>query len=381
MTITGASPTPVAPKEEPQALLKEARRRRRLRWLGGAIIAACVGALIIGLLQGGGAPRRPSVHRSRPSRSAPLSQPSRSALAAGALLDRPQALAVDSNGDVFISNQGSNQVLVRLPSGAVTPFAGDGHAGFGGDNGPAVAAELNVPQGIAVGGNGVVYVADSGNNRIRAIARGGVITTVAEVADPSALCLGPSNSLYVVDGVGVQEIASNGAITTILPLTDVVNGNIVNEPAIGGSSFAFFPSALAATSTGDLYIANSSPKLLLRYASGTLSLVGSGSVEQGGPYVTPNGLAASPSGAVYVGDYGAFAVDRVIAASLAPVFTFAVHSVPGLDGFRPSGVAVTSNGTVYVDTDGVNGGSNRPALVRISPDGQVLLLAAGPLTS
>jgi sugar lactone lactonase YvrE len=380
MTITGAPPTRVAPKEESQAPLKEARRRR-LRWLGGAVIAACVGALIIGLLHGGGAPRPPAVHGSRPSRSAPLSQPSRSALAAGALLDRPQALAVDPNGDVFISNQGSNQVLVRLPSGNVMPFAGDGHAGFGGDNGPALAAELNVPQGIAVGGSGVVYVADSGNNRIRAIAPGGVITTVAEVASPSALCLGPSNSLYVVDGVGVQEIASNGAITTILPLTTVVNGNIVNEPAIGGSPFAFFPSALAATSTGDLYLANSSPKLLLDYANGRLSLVGSGSVVQGGPYVTPNGLAATPSGAVYVGDYGAFAVDRVLGTSLTPVFTFAVHSVPGLDGFRPSGVAVTSNGTVYVDTDGVNGGSNRPALVSISPDGRVHLLAAGPLTS
>jgi hypothetical protein len=381
MTITEPSRTRVAPKEESQALLKEARRRRRLRWLGGVIIAASVGALIIGLLHGGGVHRPPAVHASPPAHSAPVAQPSRSALAAGALLDRPQALAVDANGDVFISNQGSNQVLVRLPSAKVTPLAGDGHAGFGGDNGPAVAAELNVPQGIAVGDNGVVYVADSGNNRIRAIAPGGMITTVAEVADPSALCLGPSNSLYVVDRVGVQQIASNGAITTILPLTNAVNGRIVNEPTIGGSPFALFPSALAVTATGDLYIANSSPKLLLQYANGTLSLVGSGSVVQGGPYVTPNGLAATPSGAVYVGDYGAFAVDRVLGTSLTPVFTFALHSVPGLDGFRPSGVAVTSNGTVYVDTDGVNGGSNRAALVSISPDGRVQLLAAGPLTS
>jgi NHL repeat len=381
MTITGAPPTPVAPKEESQALLKEARRRRRLRWLGGFIVAACAGALIIGLLHGRGAPRPPAVHAGRPSRGAPLTHPSRPVLAAGALLDRPQALAVDANGDVFISNQGSNQVLVRLPSGKVTPFAGDGQAGFGGDNGPAVAAELNVPQGIAVGGNGVVYVADSGNNRIRAIAPGGVITTVADVADPSALCLGPSGSLYVVDGVGIQQIASNGAISTILPLTSVVNRTIVNEPAIGGSPFAFFPSALAVTATGDLYIANSSPKLLLDYANGTLNLVGAASVDEGGPYVTPNGLAASPGGAVYVGDYGAFAVDRVVGTSLTPVFTFALHSVPGLDGFRPSGVAVTSDGTVYVDTDGVNGGSNRAALVSISPDGLVHLLAAGPLTS
>jgi sugar lactone lactonase YvrE len=384
MTITVPPRTPVAPKdpkEESHALLKEARRRRRLRWFGGAIIAACVGALIVGLLHGGDVPRPPAAHGSRPSRSAPLSGPSRSALAAGALLDRPQALAVDSNGDVFISNQGSNQVLVRLPSGKVMPFAGDGHAGLGGDNGPAVAAELNVPQGIAVGGNGVVYVADSGNNRIRAVAPGGVITTVAEVADPTALCLGPSDSLYVVDGVGIQQVASDGAISTILPLTSDVNRTIVNEPAIGGSPFAFFPSALAATSTGDLYIANSSPKLLLDYANGALSLVGSDSVDEGGPYVTPNGLVASPSGAVYVGDYGAFAVDRVVGTSLTSVFTFALHSVPGLDGFRPSGVAVTSDGTVYVDTDGVNGGSNRPALVSISPDGRVHLLAAGRVTS
>src|ERR1700722_888026 len=77
MTITGAPPTRVDPKEESKALLKEARRRRRLRWLGGAVIAACVGALIIGFLQGGGAPRRPAVRGAlrpalhSPSRPAP----------------------------------------------------------------------------------------------------------------------------------------------------------------------------------------------------------------------------------------------------------------------------------------------------------------------
>ena len=380
MTITGPAPARAAPKDESKVLLKEARRRRRLRWLGGVTITACVSALIVGLLGGGGVSRPPGDHVGRPGRHEPVFQPSRSALEAGALLDRPQALAVGSNGDVFISNQGSNQVLVRLPNGKVMPFAGDGQAGFGGDNGPAIDAELDVPQSVAVGSGGVVYVADSGNNRVRAISPNGMITTVAEVPGPTALCIGPLNSLYVVDGVGVQEIAASGAITTILPLTTVINGTIVNEPTIGESAFALFPSALASTPSGDLYIANSSPKLLLRFASGTLSLVGSASAVQGGPYVTANGLAASPGGAIYVGDYGEFAVDRAMGTTLTPVFTFGLHSVPGLDGFRPSGVAIASNGELYVDTDGVNGGSNRPALVSISPHGRLRLLAAGPLS-
>ncbi|MGO8826220.1 MAG: NHL repeat-containing protein [Acidimicrobiales bacterium] len=286
-------------------------------------------------------------------------------------------MAIASNGNVLISNEGSDQVIERLPNGSLTSVAGNGEAGFGGDGGPASAAELDDPQGLAVSSGGTIYVADSGNNRIRTITPTGTISTLAQVQDPTALAIGPSNDLYVVDAAGVQSVAPSGAVATLIPATSGGDGRVVNELSVGGTSFAFFPSAIAVSASGVIYIANSSPKLLLADSDGTVSLVGQSSVLQGGTYVTVAGLAAVPDGGIYVGDYGGFSIDRVQGSSLTPLVIFKANSVAGLDGFRPSGVAVGTGGEIYTDTDGVNGGSNRPALVSIDPDGHVHLLDVG----
>ena len=168
MTITGPPRTRVAPKdpkEESQALLKEARRRRRLRWLGGGRHRGWCRAHSPSVSSMEGAPlahRRSTqlaLHAARrpPSRPGPRRRPEPSSTA----LKRwpPMRTATSSSPTRDRTRYWSD---FRLAT--VMPFAGDGHAGFGGDTGPAVAAELNVPQGIAVGSNGMVYVADSGNN-------------------------------------------------------------------------------------------------------------------------------------------------------------------------------------------------------------------------
>jgi glucose/arabinose dehydrogenase len=111
---------------------------------------------------------------------------------------------------------------------------------------------------------------------------------------------------------------------------------------------------------------------------GSPSLVGQSSVGGAGTYVTRAGLAPGLDGTVVVGDYGAFAVDRVTGSSVSTVASFVPGGIPGLRGtFRPSGVAVAPNGEIYATTDGVNGGTNVPALVAIEADGQVHLLNKG----
>ena len=227
---------------------------------------------------------------------------------------------------------------------------------------------------------GTVYLADSGNNRIRTITPTGTISTFARVQEPTALAIGPSNDLYVVDAAGVQSVAPSGAVATLIPATSGGNGRVVNELSVGGTSFAFFPSAIAVSASGIIYIAKRSPKLLLADSDGTMSLVGQTSVLQGGTYVTVAGLAAA-DGDIYVSDYRGFSIDRVHSTSLTPVVTFEANSITGLDGFRPSGVAVGTGGNRYTDTDEVNGGSDRPTLVSIDPDGRVHLLDAGPVSS
>ena len=95
---------------------------------------------------------------------------------------RPQApgpLVIGPNGNLYISDAGRDQVLELLPSGRFRVVAGDGRRGFSGDGGPASAAELRLGgAGLAFSRGGTLYIADSGNDRVRAISSRGVITTV-----------------------------------------------------------------------------------------------------------------------------------------------------------------------------------------------------------
>ena len=93
-------------------------------------------------------------------------------------LMRPSGVAYDAAGDLFIADTARNQVFEISVGGAVTVVAGNGTQGYSGDGGPATAAELNAPMSVAVTADGTLYIADTGNQRIRAV-QGGNITTFA----------------------------------------------------------------------------------------------------------------------------------------------------------------------------------------------------------
>ena len=88
-------------------------------------------------------------------------------------------MVVGPDGSLYIADSHNNRIRRVAPDGTISTVAGNGTSGFSGDGGPASAASLNDPSGVAVGPDGSLYIADSFNGRIRWVAPNGIISTVA----------------------------------------------------------------------------------------------------------------------------------------------------------------------------------------------------------
>lgn len=147
----------------------------------------------------------------------------------------PGGLALDAAGDLFVSDTATSRVLEVAASGSISVVAGVGQAGFTGDGGPAVGARLDRPTGLAVDASGNLYIADSGNNRVRRVARDGRITTVAgsgaagfrgdggtavmaSLSAPEGVAVDKSGNLYIADtgNSRIREVSIGGVITSAL---------------------------------------------------------------------------------------------------------------------------------------------------------------------
>ncbi|HET6881662.1 MAG TPA: MBG domain-containing protein [Pirellulales bacterium] len=195
--------------------------------------------------------------------------------ATAAELRDPEGIAVDSSGDLFIADTFNQRVReVDHATGVITTVAGDGTGGFGGDGGQATAAELAGPTGVAVDStNHLLFIADEGNDRIREVNLAtGVITTVAgngtagyggdggaataaELKVPQGIALDGSGDLFIGDTENrrVREVdLATGTITTVAG-----NGTLGVSGDGGPASSAeliLYPNGVAVDSSGDLLI-------------------------------------------------------------------------------------------------------------------------------
>lgn len=192
------------------------------------------------------------------------------------LLSNPRGVAVDADGNVFIADTSNNRIR-EVSGGTIATVAGTGSCAFTGDNGPASAAGLCAPAGLAFGPDHSLFVADDGNGRVRMIAADGTITTFAgggsesapdtgtyqpatsvALRNPYQLALDPVGNLYFTDGPDVWRVISwnQSALSTpqITKLTGGTGG--ITFTPVNGSTAEDILDGVAAADTGDIYVSD-----------------------------------------------------------------------------------------------------------------------------
>ncbi|MBV9396928.1 MAG: SMP-30/gluconolactonase/LRE family protein [Bryobacterales bacterium] len=174
----------------------------------------------------------------------------------------PYATVMDPAGNIYISDRAQHRIFKITPSGVVTTIAGSGQPGFAGDGGPASQALLNTPEGLALDSQMTLYIADSGNNRIRAISSDGTIRTIAgsgvggfagdgqtgdfaSFLNPSGVAVDTRGNVFVADmgNSRVRMLAPQGTAT---PVITKVQGPSYATKLSPGSIFSVYGDLFAA---------------------------------------------------------------------------------------------------------------------------------------
>jgi uncharacterized protein (TIGR03437 family) len=289
--------------------------------------------------------------------------------AVGSQLNYPTGIAVDKSGNLYIAD-GLNNRVRKVSGGVITTVAGNGTAGYTGDKGAATSAELNNPTGVALDSSGNLYIADSANNVVRMVTSSGTITTFAGnnilgYSGDMALATGAqlSNPVGVIaDSAGNVYIADTGNNV----IRQVYSGNIVTY-AEGFTQ----PDAVAVDSAGNIYVADTQGRRIVKYTNAGVytTIAGNGygafSGDNGpGPNAAlydPMGLAVDASGNVYIADTFNCRIRKVTPSGLITTVAgngtlyFSGDGGPATQAALhfPHGVAVDSSGNVYI-TDTVN---------------------------
>lgn len=303
--------------------------------------------------------------------------------ATSASLRSPYGVAADAAGNLYIADPGDNRIRKISANGTITTVAGDGIAGFSGDGGPAIAASLAAPHGVAVDAAGNLYIADSNNNRIRKVDASGVITTVAgngiagfsgdggsatgtSLFGPYGVVVDAARNLYIADifNIRVRKVTTAGIITTVAGNGQYDYSRCASGAAISASLGE--PSSVTVDAAGGLYVGDSANDCILKVgASGAIITVagngfhgfsGDGGLATGASMRFPDGVAVDAAGNLYIADSGNNRIRKVgadgiittVAGDGTAAFSGDGGPATGASLAGPRGVAVDAAGNLYI---------------------------------
>jgi sugar lactone lactonase YvrE len=268
--------------------------------------------------------------------------------------DTPSALALDGEGNIYVADTGNNRIRKVTPDGRVTTLAGDGNAGF--RDGAAADAEFDSPVGVAVDKDGNVYVADTYNDRVRVVTKDGAVKTVAGAGRPGyadgdalsaalfdtpcAVAVNEAGEVFVADTGNnrLRKITKDGRVTTLSLISPTsagdqnvgadINANSANggaNPAAtnaANSAEAFQisePAGLALTRDGFLYateldrarVVQVAPDGTARVIAGVGHGFADGDGQTAARFNHPAGVALAPDDSLVVADGANYLVRRL----------------------------------------------------------------------
>ncbi len=307
--------------------------------------------------------------------------------AAEARFSYPSGLGRGTNGLLYVTDMYNNRIRTVALDGTVATLAGSGEAAA--RNGAALSAAFNQPNDVVVDAQGVIFVADSGNNQIRRIAPDGTVTTLAGSGErgfadgqgptalfnyPAALTLDGTGILYVADFLNnrVRKVLPDGTVSTVAGSTrGYVDG-------LGRSAQFAEPGGLALDGAGNLFVSDSGNNRIRRISTdGKVTTVAgasdSGLVDGAGStarFNSPAGLVIDSIGALYVADSDNNCIRRIgpdgYVSTLAGNLTAGFVDGPGSSArfSQPSAVTLDSSGILLV-ADSKNGRIRRCAINQV----------------
>jgi uncharacterized protein (TIGR03437 family) len=328
--------------------------------------------------------------------------------AAIASLSYPRALAIDSSGNLYISDVGNQRIRQVSRTGIVSTVAGNGIAGYSGDGGLAVNASLSAETGLALDPSGNLYIADAHNMRVRMVTPNGIISTVAGTGvqgfsgdggpatsatlNVPASVMFSNGNLYIADSSNqrIRKVSSNGTITTVAGSGGP--GGFSGDGGPATSAALNFPLGMAMDGLGNLYFADGGNNCVRRIApNGVITTVaGNGNGTGGffgdqGPATSatlniPEDVAIDVANNLLIADSANNRIRKVVVSS-GIISTVAGITGNGFSGDGgpatqaelnfPWGVTTDATGDVYIG-DRVN---NRVRIVYESVTGTPTLTA------